>query len=394
MNAIANSPSVEYKSAFLTMTRPLLQAIYSLAKNLHLPSLLCSALTLIITFQHTADAQTKLKIGISAPLTGEGASFGTDLVNVVTFANRELANNRYEIVVEDDHCDGKGAATAAQKLITIDKVSAVFFACDTAALVAGPLYKAKRIVSITPLVTSPRYSFLGDTFFRLAPNDAQNAKILADEIRRKHKRLGILTEGASEYCEDLGREIEKAAAHSGLEVVHERFTTGASDFRTILLRLKARDIDALLINTNSEGPFLVALRQLRQLQMSLPVYGSYAPGSTTFQRDAGTLADGIVFTDFPSLPSLVGEGQELFDRFRQEFGPLKSWDFLFATGFEAFRVIDFALQSGKEPSTAIREQTFRGLIGTYRFDEHGDVHGVQNELRQISGNKVLTLNAG
>jgi branched-chain amino acid transport system substrate-binding protein len=334
--------------------------------------------------QLPARAESKIKIGISAPLTGDAATFGTDLKNVIQFANDELSNGRYEIITEDDHCDGKGAVSVARKLLDIDKVSATFFACDTAALVSAPMYKAKNVLVLTPLVTSPRYSQLGPAFFRLAPNDAQNARVLISKIKQDRKLLGILSEGASEYCEDLGQEVERAANEVGLKFIHERFGPGTSDFKTLLLRLKAREIDSLFINPTSEGHFITILRQLDQLGISTPIYGSYTPGSATFQREAGRLADGIIFTDFPTLPPLEKAGRALFEKFKQRYGPLNTWDFVFATGFESFRVMDQALRAGGNPSDFIRSNTFTGLLGEYRFDSHGDMIGVRNELRRIS----------
>lgn len=333
-------------------------------------------------------AQPRLKVGISAPLTGDGATFGTDLKNVILFANRELANSQYDIVVEDDQCGGKGAVSVAHKLANIDKVAAVFFACDTAALVSAPIYQAKRILVLTPLVTSPRFSKLGDSFFRLAPNDTDNARILTSYIKRNHKRLGILTEGASEYCEDLGSEIEKAARDLELDLIHERFGPDTSDFKTILLRLKSKGIDSLLINTTSEGPFLIALRQVDQFGLALPIYGSYIPGSSTFRQKAGRLAEGIVYTDFPALPLLGGHSQELFEKFKRDFGPMNTWDSVFATGFESFRVMHEAFQASGDPSAFIHSKSFTGLLGNYRFNAAGDLIGISNDLRRISKGKA------
>ncbi len=85
-----------------------------------------------------AFATPRLKVGLSVPLTGPNATFGTDLKNIIQYANRVIADNKYDLVIEDDHCDGKSALSVAQKLVHVDRVSAVFFACDTAALTAAP----------------------------------------------------------------------------------------------------------------------------------------------------------------------------------------------------------------------------------------------------------------
>jgi branched-chain amino acid transport system substrate-binding protein len=336
-------------------------------------------------------AQELIKLGVSAPLSGPSATFGTDLRNIITFANQTLANNRYTIVVEDDHCDGKDAMTVARKLVAIDGVKAAFFACDTAALVAAPAYRARNVLVVTPLVTSPRFSTLGPTFFRLAPNDVDNARILVSHISSHHHKLGILTEAASEYCEDLAAEVEKAAHDKRLQLVHERFGPDTSDFKSLLLRLQSRGIDSLFINPTSEEAFLIILKQLRQLGITLPIFGSYTPGSATFLKNAGSLAEGIVYTDFPSPPRLTDSDQKLLAEFKQQFGPLNTWDVLFASGIESFRIVHEALQSGGDPAEYIHKTQFHGLLGSYSFSAHGDITGISNELKQVRGGRGISL---
>ena len=339
-------------------------------------------------------SEPRMKIGLSVPLTGSNATFGTDLKNIIQFANTALAGDRYELVVEDDHCEGKSALSVAHKLVHVDRVAAVFFACDTAAVTAAPVYRDAGVLVLTPLVTTPRFSRLGGTFFRLAPNDAENARILVRYISSRYRRLGILTEAASEYCEDLAAELEKAASNTALAISHERFNPGTNDFKTLLLRLKAQGIDALLINPNAEELFVMVLRQLRELKLEIPVFGAYAPGSSTFLRLAGPLAEGIVYTDFPSLSAVMKENGGLFEKFTQEYGALNSWDFIFATGIESFRVMHQALQQPSDPAGYIHSTTFQGVIGSYSFDQFGDIRGMSNEIRRIAGGEGVPLEPG
>ena len=333
-------------------------------------------------------AESKIKIGVSVPLTGPNATFGTDIRNVVLFANQKLTNGTYEIVVENDNCDGKGAVTVAHKLTSIDKVSAVFVACDTVGLASAPVYKAKNVLVFAPLVTTPRFSGLGPNFFRLSPNDADNAKILVEHIAAKHHKLGVLTEEASEYCEDLAKEISLQAGKRGLAVVTERMAAGTDDFKTILLKLRNQGIDALLVNPNSEAPFVTVLRQMEQLRIRLPVYGAYAPGSSTFQREAGDLANGITFTDFPTLAEIQKGESPLLAEFVKQFGPLNAWDYTFGTTFESFRVLHAALQQEGDRADFIHRNRFPGLLGDVAFNASGDAIGIRHHLRTIRNGKV------
>lgn len=337
-------------------------------------------------------AESKTKIGVSVPLTGPNATFGTDIRNVVLFANRKLAQETYEIIVENDNCDGKGAVTVAHKLVDIDKVSAVFLGCDTVGMASAPVYRAKGVLVFAPIVTTPRFSQLGKTFFRLSPNDADNARILVEYISKKHKRLGMLTEESSEYCEDLAREITHQAKSQGLQVINEHMVAGSDDFKTILLKLRNQGIDALLVNPNSEAPFLTVLRQLDQLHIQLPIFGAYAPGSSTFQREAGPLANGIVFTDFPLLSEIQKKENSLLDEYKAAYGPLNAWDYTFGTTLESFRIMHAALQQKDNPANYIHTTAFPGILGEIRFNPQGDVIGIRHHLRTIHDGSVISLN--
>ncbi|RIL01417.1 MAG: hypothetical protein DCC75_13645 [Proteobacteria bacterium] len=55
----------------------------------------------------TASAES-IKIGVSAPLSGDGAAFGTDIKNAVTLANEKFGKGRYTLVFEDERHTGAG----------------------------------------------------------------------------------------------------------------------------------------------------------------------------------------------------------------------------------------------------------------------------------------------
>lgn len=72
-----------------------------------------------------------INIGVTAPLSGEAASFGTGLAAGVNLAAQEIneaggVNGRMiELVYEDDECTGEKGANAMSKLVNIDQVDAV-----------------------------------------------------------------------------------------------------------------------------------------------------------------------------------------------------------------------------------------------------------------------------
>ena len=58
----------------------------------------CLAAAMCLLAFPAAWAERREKIGVSLPLTGEGAIYGNDIRNVLEFANREIAGSRYKLV--------------------------------------------------------------------------------------------------------------------------------------------------------------------------------------------------------------------------------------------------------------------------------------------------------
>jgi len=67
-----------------------------------------------------------VKIGVIAPLSGPGATYGEDAVNVfqqsVDEYNASNPTTKVTLIVEDGKCAGKDATSAAQKLVNVDKI--------------------------------------------------------------------------------------------------------------------------------------------------------------------------------------------------------------------------------------------------------------------------------
>src|SRR5690606_26386395 len=126
-------------------------------------ALLLSALVLWHASVASAAPQKKIKIGVSTALTGEGATWGLDVRDGIAFAVEELAPERFELIVEDDKCSSKDAASVAHKLVEVDKVDYVVgLACSSAALASAPIYERARTVTIVVSGSSPKIAQAGD----------------------------------------------------------------------------------------------------------------------------------------------------------------------------------------------------------------------------------------
>ncbi|MDC0357829.1 ABC transporter substrate-binding protein [Oligoflexia bacterium] len=332
------------------------------------------------------------KIGVSTALTGNASTYGIDIKNALLFANKKLTGGRYQLIIEDDRCSGQGAATIAHKLINVDRVKFVLgFACSSTVLASAPIYEKAEVIAISASAAAEAISQAGDFIFRTWPSDVVTVRLLHNYISSHHKVLGIVSE-ETEYAQGLLRSLQEKTRGSHLKLVSETFLTNDTGLRSVFEKMRQNKIDGMFLNSQSERTFLALLKQLRELGLTVPVYGVYWPGSPTFLNQAGKLADGIIYVDAPTVEEVLDpQGKALYEEFLREYGPPQYSGILFATAFESFRAMHSVIESGADPRKHLYTTKFQGLFGEYAFDKNGDIVGMPMMLKRIEGGKIKSL---
>jgi branched-chain amino acid transport system substrate-binding protein len=356
--------------------------------------ILLALVSLAYADQGPGAAARKIKIGVSTAMTGGAATYGLDVRDALMFANEKFGRGRFEIIFEDDKCSGKDAVTIANKFINIDKVDFVVgFACSSATLSAAPLYERAKIPVIVTCASSPKIAAAGDYIFRTFPGDLHAARRLYRHVHGKHNSLGILSE-ETDYAQDFKNAFleENCGKEKPLTVIEENYLPDTVDFKALLLKLRSKAPDGLFINTQAEGAFAVIVKQLKELDWNTTVYGAYFPGSPSFLSEAGGAAEGIEFVDTPSLDFLlVPEGKAVLEEYSSRYPKMRSVEAVFATTFEALRVLDQALLSGQDTRQFIYQSKFRGIFGPYSFDADGEIEGMTFMMKKIVQGKAVSL---
>lgn len=329
-------------------------------------------LTLFTPFAIHADQ--KIKIGISVPLTGAGAAYGNDIKNALIFANQKIANSKYQLVIEDDQCSNKETVTVAHKLVDVEKVKYVLgYGCSGTLLAAAPVYEQAKVTVIASGTGAPAITNAGDYIFRTKPSLTYAADLLAKDMAAKYKRIGVITE-ETDYCQGLTQAIMGAAGKLGVEILNENYLSGSQDFRSILLKLKSRDIEAIFLNPQGESGMIDLYKQFKELSWNVPVYGTFIPGGATFTSAFGPTADGIIYADVQfNSEMLDSKGRGLYSEFEKEYGKAKAAEHFGALTLVAFSALDEALKSGKDPKEFLYNSKFHDLVQDYSFDKNGDV---------------------
>jgi len=129
------------------------------------------------------------------------------------------------------------------------------------------------------------------------PDDRQSGYVLVDRIFTKDKHSRVAVMRANNRYGRVGiLHFSRSATRIGFPIIiEERFSDGETDFKAQLERIKKTSPDGIVLWGNAKESALI-LKQIRDLGMNQPVYGSDRMVNPEFLNIAGNLAEGVVTT--------------------------------------------------------------------------------------------------
>ena len=328
--------------------------------------------------------QEKIKISVMLTLSGASAPTGIVMKDAILFANKHFGGDRYELIFEDDRCEGKTAVSIAQKFISIDKVKYVLgFTCSSVTLATVPLFEKAKILMIVTSASSPKITGVSPYLFQVTPNDYEAGKVLGDFAGAHFKHVALISE-LTEYAKTLGDIFAEKVATQGIKVEREDFIPNTADFHSLITRLQQKNIDAIFINSEAEKTFAIILQQLRITMPKIQILGAYWPGSNALLEIAKDQLEGTIFVDTPSLDAILNEnGKTIMKEYYAEGGNIGGTEAMFATSYEGFHALITAIESKEDPNTYLANSTFQGIFGEFGFDSQRKIEGLDLGLKKI-----------
>lgn len=340
-------------------------------------TLACVLVVFSIASIATSSAGERVRIGVSTALSGGAAAYGEDVKNAIIFANDQLGDAKYDLVVEDDQCSDRQAVTIANKFVSQDKIKYVLgFGCSGAILAAAPVYEKAKVVVVASGAGAPAISNSGDYIFRTKPSLTIAAKLLGRDVAKKFKKVGVVSEETA-YCQGLADAFSAEAESRGIQVLKVNYTPHTEDFQTILVKLKAAGVEAVFLNPQTESGLVSLYKQVQGLQMKAQIYGNFHPGSPTFLSAFGSSADGVIFTDIAFNDQYLNtKGLSAIEAYEKRFGKPKSSEHFVTLSILAFDAVDEAIKSGGDVKNYLYSQRFENMVqGGFSFDTLGDPAG-------------------
>jgi len=332
-----------------------------------------------------------VKVGVSTPLTGPSATYGTDIKNALNFINSEILKNRFTLVFEDDKCNGKDAVSVAKKLIHIDKVKAVIgFGCSGALLSAAPIYNAAKIPAVGLTTSSPLISKAGPYIIRTCPSDRMAVPQMLNIIRKNSKRVAGFFE-ETDFAQDYRNELTKLNDSQDVSFFNQNFQSSEVNFRSQALRALGEKPDAVLIIAQAEESLLSIVKAVRQLNPTIQIYGHVYPGSPAFLKQAQSLAEGIIYTDFPPIEKLMtDEGVTHFENFEKQYGNIKTQNWIFALAYATLIALDQSRVGDSISIDLLKNGHYKGFLkNEVAFYTNGDIKGIDFVVRKISNQHAV-----
>lgn len=204
--------------------------------------------------QPAGDAAAPVKIGLSGPLTGGAAVYGTAVEAGMEIAVEELnalGGLQIEFRSQDDEHDGEKALNAYNQLK--DWGMQIFAGTVTTgpALAVAPETNADRIFMLTPSASAVEVVDAGDNVFQICFTDPNQGLGSADLMAAMNlgQKIGVIYDSSDAYSTGIYKSFIAEAEKKGLNIVCTATFTGdnKSDLSTQVTMCQDNDCDLVFL---------------------------------------------------------------------------------------------------------------------------------------------------
>lgn len=334
------------------------------------------------------EASDVIRIGVFEPLSGKEKEHGALELRGIELAHElfpEALGKKVELVYADNKSDVDVAASAAQDLVE-KKVSIVLGSYGSTLSLVGSEYftKAKipavAITSANPLVTSS-----SDYYFRACFVESFQGVALAKYAVEQMgvSKAAIFRDADDDYAAAVSQTftdkmIQLTADENAVAKVIE-YTSTRKDFKKQLEQVSKSGAGVVLLASKTKDALRI-MSQAQEMGLQIVFLGTDAWESEAFVKDAGTAAEGAVFSTYFDPEAAITENTQVFLRaYREKYGEDQEPPSDVALGFDAYLLAINAIGTAGTSvnGEAIRDRlaatkNFPGASGNITFDENGD----------------------
>ena len=353
-------------------------------------------LAILVLFSGAVYAADKTEIRIGAPLPVTGILAGGALEQKWAYEQAVADINKkggiyvkeygkklpVKLIIADAESDPGKAVAATERLIKVDKVDALLSAFTTNHVIPTCMTadKYKKYYHATTCLVPPwadqKFKWSTLFFFDIMQSASVPYEVLnsMDEQDRP-KRLAILMEDTIDG-RAFGGAFKAMAEKFGYEfVVDEPLAVGAKDYSSLILKLKGKKVDGILIFA-ADGDCVTFLRQVKEAGLNLKyLHGYKGTWAHEFYNALGPDAEGVIMDGFWSEDFTYPGAKELGERYAKKYDKHSvSIGLYYALCQILFEAIE---KAGTLDSAAIKEAV---LSNDFKGTVQGDVKYGDNNV--------------
>jgi len=339
-------------------------------------------LTLSLTLATAGISQGSIKVGEVGSLTGKEAALGQSSRKGTMLAFEEInarggvLGRRLQLITEDNASVAGESATAAQKLISRDKVIALLGEDSSSrSLEMAPIAQTSRVPMISPASTNPKVTQVGDYIFRICFIDPFQGAVMAKFARESLKltRVATLVSVSTAYSVGLAQFFDQRfTADGGMIAITRKYSEGDRDFKAQLTAIKAAGVGGIFVPGFYTEAALICL-QARELGIDIPIFGGDGWEAPQLIQIGGSAVDGCYFSTHYSPDSRIPASQAFVQRFSARFDG-QTPDAMAALGYDSAMILADAIKrAGTTDGPLLRAaigatKDFPGVTGDTTID--------------------------
>jgi len=358
----------------------------------------------LITSASVFSADT-IKIGLINESTGPNAEAGGYTINGVRTAIEQinkrggLLGKQVEVIIEDTQSSNPGTVLAFSKLGGDKDIVAMIGPIRSTQVMAASPTIAKNAIPVMIGGTDPSLTHVNNPWvFRCRPNDSFSSRVIADfGVSTLKLKKWAIVHSTDTFGTGGKKALEDALKFQGITpVLTQGYTNNSQDFTPVVLAIKKSGADIIASYMTNSTDVGILAKQLRQLGVTASWIGSTSITTDTAITLAGDALYGTYgVSDFTPDANAESKSYSAMYRAKYKIQPdvYSGWD------YDAINVLEQAITNAKSTSpdeikkAILALKDFKGVEGSYSFDENGDglsgYNIVKNEAGKIVFNKHI-----
>ncbi|MGC9326313.1 MAG: ABC transporter substrate-binding protein [Candidatus Hinthialibacter sp.] len=332
-----------------------------------------------------AEVQTPIKVGAIFAITGPASFLGEPERNTAMMLAEEInaaggINGRpIELLVEDTEGVEDNAVKAVRKLINQEGVCAIIGPSRSGVTMAVvPIMEESEIPLISCAAAEAIVKPVKKWVFKTPQTDSDCVIKIYEHMKTAGiEKVAIIT-GTTGFGDEGRKQLKSIAPTMGVTIVaDETYGPADTDMTAQLTRIKGTEAQAV-VNWSIVAAQSIVPKNMKQLEMNIPLYQSHGFGNIKFVDLAGEAAEGILFPagvllaaeslpdDHPRKAMLLKYKQDYESQFNANVSTFGGH------AYDAFMLVVDALKAVGDDPAKIRDHIenikgFHGTAGVFNF---------------------------